>query len=226
MSTYKELLKRLETLAKKLDSMEGVLVEGFEIRPPVSEQKLQQIIEEAKNEDKIILHQDFIDFYKECDGIELVWTFDFLVGDYSEIGSTRIQPISSFLGSWKDFLYFDWEDDESGEANIRDGYDLTRCKAFDLFIEEACNIVFFPENKPEYEILYHYCGEEIIPTKWNLQQYLDNLIKAKALWYWSEKLATGTLEEFFDEIREDEFYAVAKEEGAENIFEEVLKLEI
>ena len=226
MNPYKEFLKRLETLAKKLDSMDRVIVKEFEIRPPVSEQELQQIIENAKEKDEIILHQDFIDFYKECDGVSLVWTFDFLEDNYSEIGSTNIEPVSAFLGSWKDFLYFDWEDDGAGDANIIDGYDLRRCKAFDLFVAEACNIVFFPENKPEYEILYHYCGEEIIPTNWNLQQYLDNLIKAKALWYWSEKLATGTPEEFFDEIREDEFYESAKNEVTEHIFEEILNLKI
>jgi hypothetical protein len=84
------------------------------------------------------------------------------------------------FADWRDHIYF--SDDDP----------MKQIKPFDFFVPEAC-AVFFPVPG-NATIHYHYCGEELHPTGYTLNEYLDRLLLSRGYRYWMTSLGVDTRE--------------------------------
>ncbi len=186
MKTFKEIIARLERMVKMLEAEKGVEVEEFSIRPPLSPDEIEKVVSNARKEN-INVPKDVLDFYSVCNGFVLRWNLKKMREELDQevVGTANVLPMEDVFSDWEGSLYFS----DEPELNERDGYDLTRAKVFDAFIEEAGVLLYFGDNpEKDYEVLYHYYGEEVLPTGWSLKEYLNNLIRMRALWYWQPAL--------------------------------------
>ena len=184
MDFFAEFPGRLEKMVNMLDAEDGVVVEEFSIRPPLPVEGIEKVVASAK-EEGIEVPGDVLSFYSVCNGFTLKWNLKKMKEelDTEVVGTANVLPMEKVFSDWDGFLYFS----DEPEINERDGYDLTKAKVFDAFIAEAGVLLYFGE-RPGYEVLYHYYGEEVLPTGWSLKGYLDNLLRMKALWYWQPAL--------------------------------------
>ena len=184
MDFFAEFLGRLEEVVKILEAEDGVGVEEVSIRSPLPAEGIEKVVASAK-EDGIEIPEDVLSFYSVCNGFTLKWNLKKMKEelDTEVVGTANVLPMEKVFSDWDGFLYFS----DEPEINERDGYDLTKAKVFDAFIAEAGVLLYFG-GSPGYEVLYHYYGEEVLPTGWSLKGYLDNLLRMKALWYWQPAL--------------------------------------
>ncbi len=196
MKTFKDIIARLERMVKMLEAEKEVVVEEFKVRPPLSPEEMEKVVARARGEN-IEVPEDVLDFYSVCNGFVLRWNLKKLEDELEVVGTADVLPMEDVFSDWEGDLYFS----DEPELNERDGYDLTRAKVFDAFIEEAGILLYFGDSsEKDYEMLYHYYGEGVKPLGWSLKEYLNNLIRMRALWYWQSDLieAEGNVLEAFD----------------------------
>ncbi len=215
-------IEKIKNLKNHLDSLEGVLIEEYAIRPGADEETLQQALQEAEARN-LIIPEEFIEFYKTANGVTLIWQLQCVEEEsLIEPGRINIVPIETFVEDGEGNLYFPDLGDTEDAKYFFEGYDMRRMCVFDEFVAEAGTLVYLPEEKPgEYEFVYHYYGEEI-KSKGNLSlsEYLEWAIITKGFWYWIEGLGESfnTFEEFIgnfvpesDYVEEPEYFEACEE---------------
>ncbi|KAL3490504.1 hypothetical protein BJX62DRAFT_140642 [Aspergillus germanicus] len=146
--------------------------------------------------------------------------------DYSvPRGLVNIIPITQILGSWADILYFpgkgedeydlnnppyeeadDKMEDEEEEENDEEEdwrFRFAHLKPIDLFVPEAYTVLVGPKKKDRPQkfsdyIAYHYCGEELVETRYTFADYVERLLVSRGYWYWVTSLCRldrGSLED-------------------------------
>lgn len=122
MNSY---LSRFNEMVEGLRKHPKVVVLHYHIFPPATNEQIAQV----ENKLNITLDQSIVSFYKQTNGLQLIWIFksnekfdeathfpdekplDFLrqfEDYYTEDGTVMIQPIeSAFLKDWKGIVYFD-----------------------------------------------------------------------------------------------------------------------
>ncbi len=204
--------------------MEGdreVEVEEFNVRPPLTPGEMEEVIASAKGEG-IEVPEDVLGFYSVCNGFTLRWNLKRMREELDQevVGVSNVLPMEEVFSDWEGFLYFE----DEPELNEADGYDLTKAKVFDNFSTEAGVLLYFGGGLG-YEVLYHYYGEEVLSTGWSLMEYLNNLIRMRALWYWQPALieAKGDV---LKALEESDLYPDLGALGLDGLLRDILLREI
>ncbi|KAL3457418.1 hypothetical protein BJX64DRAFT_19556 [Aspergillus heterothallicus] len=89
----------------------------------------------------------------------------------------------------------DDDDDDDDDDDWR--YLYAHLKPIDTFIPEAYTVLVGPrkQKKPKRRdqkfsdfIAYHYCGEELIETRYTFADYVERLLVSRGYWYWVTSL--------------------------------------
>ncbi|KAL2784914.1 hypothetical protein BJX66DRAFT_315951 [Aspergillus keveii] len=147
--------------------------------------------------------------------------------DYSAPrGHVNIIPITQIFGSWEHVLYFPgdregedeydlnnpaYEEDDKMEEDEEEEKDneeedwrfrFAHLKPIDRFVPEAYTVLVGPMKKDRPQkfsdyIAYHYCGEELVETRYTFADYVERLLVSRGYWYWVTSLCPldrGSLE--------------------------------
>ncbi|KAL2847337.1 hypothetical protein BJX68DRAFT_113071 [Aspergillus pseudodeflectus] len=138
--------------------------------------------------------------------------------DYSvPQGHVNIIPITQIFGSWEDDLYFPEDGEGEGECDPNDPpyeeddkmeeeedwrFRFAHLKPLDRFVPEAYTVLIGPKKKDRPQkfsnyIAYHYCGEELVETRYTFADYVERLLISRGYWYWVRSLCRldrGSLE--------------------------------
>jgi hypothetical protein len=195
-------LQQFHYVIKHLEK-QGMFINHFWVNPPASEED----IAEVENTLGYKLDTSITSFFRECNGIQLLWThpnnkyFDKLnqftnskefisygiTDDYRFDGAILIEPIKeTFLNDWYDHTYFDFtiENKEeiifAGTTYIEPDFSK-RIKPFDLF-DSFWDVSFFLDGtaNPPLILGVDYHADYLYSKKISFDNYLAFLLKTYA----------------------------------------------
>lgn len=146
-------------------------------------------IEEAKRFANGVLPTGVEEFYRQIRSFRLEWKYKLSPGDKRHVvGRINILPICEVFGdNWRGRIWFPLP--EGLEPNLDDEwrFEFRKVLPFDNFVPEACGS-FIQESDdgsvPEDCIAFHYCGEDLVRTRYTFGEYIERLLKSYGYWYW------------------------------------------
>ncbi|MFO7563778.1 MAG: hypothetical protein R6X02_14125 [Enhygromyxa sp.] len=61
---------------------------------------------------------------------------------------------------------------------------LFRIRPIDRFVPEAYAVLYPVPGEGPATVHYHYCGESLVPTGLSYKEWLEQLFKARGVYYW------------------------------------------
>lgn len=183
--------KHFIQLVDELRDHPNINIAQAQINEPVTQAAIAEI--ESCLQTK--LPDEITSFYRQMNGARILWTLnDDFCDEYgiqtSNGGSIQLLPIEKVFGNWKDVIWF-----------TEDDHVLRHIKPFDFFVPEACAVFYsIPE---QFQVYYHYCGEELHPTGYSFNEYLERLLQARGYVYWMQTLHVAGMET----ISSEDFFA-------------------
>lgn len=182
---------------------QGMFINHVWVNPPASEED----IAEVENALGYQLDDSITNFFRECNGIQLLWTHpnnkyldklkqftnskEFIsygiTDDYRFDGAILIEPIKeTFLNDWYDHIYFDFTIENKEEINFADTTYIEpdfskRIKPFDLF-DSFWDVSFFLDGtaNPPLILGVDYHADYLYSKKISFDNYLAFLLKTYA----------------------------------------------
>ena len=190
-------------------------------------EKLEKMVEELKQHVDIVvdevhfgepgfdidisenIDEDFLQFYREMNGFQLKWHSP-KFKDYG-YGYISFQPLEEALENGEEVYWL--EDYEHWQENFHMIEDMTEGG------EEFVGLYPFYEE-PEIYIV----GEEVRPTGYTFNEYIEALIYSRGLWYWQNYMTVAgpsgerkKLEEIFRELFAEEIQKITPKTNEEFI---------
>jgi hypothetical protein len=195
-------LEQFHKMIKHLEE-QGMFINHVWVNPPASEED----IAEVENALGYQLDDSITNFFRECNGIQLLWTHpnnkyldklkqftnskEFIsygiTDDYHFDGAILIEPIKeTFLNDWYDHIYFDFTIENKEEINFADTTYIEpefskRIKPFDLF-DSFWDVSFFLDGtaNPPLILGVDYHADYLYSKKNSFDNYLAFLLKTYA----------------------------------------------
>ena len=176
-STSRNWKPRFEALVAGLRANKSLKVTAAKIPAPATD---AQIAAAEKSLGRAI-DADVAAFYRELNGFDLEWERK----DDDEIkGRIHLLPIQKVFADWDGIIWFSEMASKPGEETFE------QVVPFDFFVPEAC--AAFRKDESPLRVHYHYCGEEIAPTRYAFTDYLERLLASRGYWYWVQTLTDAT----------------------------------
>jgi hypothetical protein len=192
-------LQQFHYVIKHLEK-QGMFINHFWVNPPASEEE----IAEVENTLGYKLDTSITSFFRECNGVQLLWTHpnnkyldklkqftnskEFIsygiTDDYRFDGAILIEPIKeTFLSDWYDHIYFDFTIENKEEINFAGTTYIEpdfskRIKPFDLF-DSFFDVSFFLNgiSKPNLILGSDYHADYLSSKIISFDNYLFLLLK-------------------------------------------------
>lgn len=195
-------LEQFHKMTKQLEE-QGMFINHVWVNPPTSEED----IAEVENILGYKLDNSITNFFRECNGIQLLWTNpnnkyldklkqftnskEFIsygiTDDYRFDGAILIEPIKeTFLSDWYDHIYFDFIIENKEEINFAGTTYIEpdfskRIQPFDLF-DSFWDVSFFLDGtaNPPLILGVDYHADYLYSKKISFDNYLAFLLKTYA----------------------------------------------
>ncbi|KAL2811712.1 hypothetical protein BJX63DRAFT_273544 [Aspergillus granulosus] len=124
------------------------------------------------------------------------WAHNLYFPEDGESGDEYDLNDPSFAEKYQNQEQQEEEDDDDDEDDAEDWrFRFAHLKPIDRFVPEAYTVLVGPKKQKKSRsqkfsdfIAYHYCGEELVETKYTFADYVERLLISRGYWYWVTSL--------------------------------------